>query len=169
MFFLGYDISGLIFFLKILGAFLSTFFFIGIIISYRGLSEVARIKAMKRAEHFSLFNEDLVEEDIHQERWNAIKKMFHSNNPSDWKMAVIDADAMLEDIFTHLGFQGVTFGDKLKSATRESFPLIDDAWYVHKIRNNLAHQGFQFQLSERDYHQIYKIYENIFYRTGFIH
>jgi hypothetical protein len=144
-------------------------FFIGIVVSHLGSKEVNRINNIKRKEHFSIIDEqDIIINSKNQERWNHIKNLFHSHNPSDWKLAIIDADSLLDEVFTQYGFSGKTFGDKLKSATKETFPLLDEAWYVHKMRNNLAHKGSQFYLSERDSYQIFKIYENIFYSLGVI-
>ena len=34
-------------------------------------------------------------------RWDAVKKKIGSSNPEDWKMAIIEADTIFEDIFRH--------------------------------------------------------------------
>ena len=50
------------------------------------------------------------------ERWIKTLNYLFSQHGSDWKLAVIEADAMLESLMDQLGFKGNSLGDKLKSA-----------------------------------------------------
>jgi hypothetical protein len=108
------------------------------------------------------------------ERWVKTLSYLFSQHPSDWKLAVIEADSMLEALMNQLGFKGENLGEKLKSAANparaggEAFRHLKSAWEVHTIRNRIAHEGASFQLSQHEAKRIIAIYEMIFREFGFI-
>lgn len=83
------------------------------------------------------------------ERWQDVLLHINSENPNDWRLAIIEADIILEEILEHHGFVGKTIGEKLKSANPQSFRSLNDAWEAHKIRNEIAHRGGDFLLTKR--------------------
>ncbi|OGI95779.1 hypothetical protein A2917_00500 [Candidatus Nomurabacteria bacterium RIFCSPLOWO2_01_FULL_42_17] len=103
------------------------------------------------------------------ERWVKTLGYIFSQHISDWKLAIIEADSMLDDLMSQLGFAGETLGDKLKSAaTTEKFHSLTSAWEVHTIRNRIAHEGASFQLSQHEAKRVIALYEQIFREYGFI-
>jgi len=96
------------------------------------------------------------------ERWEKILEYLNSDNPSDWRQAIIEADVMLEELLRTLGYHGDSLGEMLKSAEKEDFLSIDDAWEAHKMRNTIAHAGGDFQLNERETRRIISLFENVF-------
>ena len=69
------------------------------------------------------------------EQWSKTLNYIFSQHSSDWKLAIIEADSMLEILLDQLGFKGESLGDKLKSANQENFPYLTIAWEVHTVRN----------------------------------
>lgn len=102
------------------------------------------------------------------EQWMSVKKAIQSEDPSLWRMAIIEADTMLEDLITSMGYQGETFGEKLKVIPRGDAPWLDAAWEVHRLRNILAHEGSRYALHHREAYRAYKIYESILYDSGYL-
>lgn len=102
------------------------------------------------------------------EKWIKTLNYVFSQHPSDWKLAIIEADAMLEVLLGQLGFRGATLGDKLKMANQDKFRNLTFAWEVHTIRNRIAHEGDSFQLSQHEAKRIIALYEQIFREFGFI-
>jgi hypothetical protein len=102
------------------------------------------------------------------ERWVQTLDYLFSQHASDWKLAVIEADSMLETLMDQLGFKGENLGDKLKSATQETFRDLSLAWEVHTIRNKIAHEGTAFEFSQHEAKRVIAIYEQIFRNFGFI-
>jgi hypothetical protein len=43
-------------------------------------------------------------------RWQTILTHFSSSNPNDWRAAIIDADAMLDELVTSMGYTGDGLG-----------------------------------------------------------
>lgn len=101
-------------------------------------------------------------------RWVKTLEYLFSDHASDWKLAVIEADSMLEELITQLGFTGESLGDKLKKITEDKFRSLPSAWEVHTIRNRIAHEGVNFDLSQREAKRVIAIYEHIFRQYGFV-
>jgi hypothetical protein len=92
-------------------------------------------------------------------RYAIIKGYMSSNSEALWRIGILEADNMLLDILKKKGYQGETVSDMLKEA---SFKTIDMAWDAHKIRNRVAHEGSDFELTEREAKRAFILYESVF-------
>ncbi|MFA6353374.1 MAG: hypothetical protein WCW93_00330 [Candidatus Paceibacterota bacterium] len=102
------------------------------------------------------------------ERWSKTLSYLFSQHASDWKLAIIEADSMLENLMDQLGFRGETLGERLKLANQDNFPNLTIAWEVHTVRNRIAHEGLAFELSQHEAKRVIALYERIFHEYGFI-
>ena len=102
------------------------------------------------------------------QQWIKTLGFLFSEHQSDWKLAVIEADNLLESLMDQLGFKGESLGDKLKSATQDKFKNLTHAWEVHTIRNRIAHEGISFELSHHEAKRVIALYEQIFREFGYI-
>lgn len=75
--------------------------------------------------------------------WREVSEKISSSNPADWNLAVIKADAILDEVLKGMGIPGVTFGDRLKQLDRSRLSTLDGAWEAHKLRNRIAHESAQ--------------------------
>jgi len=96
------------------------------------------------------------------ERWQKVLDYMNSDKPSDWRLAVLEADVMLEELLNSLKLHGDSVGEMLKSADRNEFSTLDDAWEAHKVRNSVAHSTESFQLNERETHRAVALFEKVF-------
>ncbi|MDB5255123.1 MAG: protein of unknown function with transrane region [Candidatus Nomurabacteria bacterium] len=94
--------------------------------------------------------------------WKHIRERLLGDNPSDWKLAVIEADIYMDRCLDDNGFHGDTTGDKLKQVTPDRLPSVQIAWEVHKIRNRIAHDGAAFVLTMPEARRLLSYYEIIF-------
>lgn len=101
-------------------------------------------------------------------RWSKTLNYLFSQHSSDWKLSIIEADSILESLLKDLGFAGETVGDRLKSASQETFRELTPAWEVHTIRNRIAHEGLSFELSHHEAKRVIALYEQIFHAYGYI-
>jgi|SRR3989344_769524 len=81
-------------------------------------------------------------------RWQHIESLANGASVSEWREAIIEADIMLDDMLMRQGYVGDGVGEKLKAAEPENFGTLQDAWEAHKVRNQIAHEGSAFNLSE---------------------
>jgi hypothetical protein len=96
------------------------------------------------------------------EIWNSIRSKLLSDNPSDWRLAIIEADIYLDKSLDQKGFYGDTLGDKLKQLTPERLPSVQIAWEAHKVRNRIAHDGSDFVLTMPESRRVLSYYEIVF-------
>lgn len=95
-------------------------------------------------------------------RWEHIKALAAGASASEWREAIIEADILLDEVLTERGYVGEALGEKLKTADRSSFRTLDEAWEAHKVRNDIAHRGSEFQLSEMVARRTISRYEAVF-------
>lgn len=74
-----------------------------------------------------------------EKQWLQTKKRLESQNAADWKLAVIEAESLLEEVLARLGFGGESFGERLKKVTKEQLPSLEDLVRAHETRNNIIH------------------------------
>ena len=72
-------------------------------------------------------------------QWNKIAKRMETDKEVEFKLAVIEADSLLDDILKKMGYKGETMGDRLKQLNSVILPNLDQIWEAHKIRNNVVH------------------------------
>ena len=101
-------------------------------------------------------------------RWQVILTHFASANPNDWRAAIIDADTMLDELVTSLGYTGQGLGEKLTSIRLNDFPTLQNAWEAHKVRNIIAHEGANYNLTERQKEITRRNFEAVFRDSGII-
>jgi len=101
--------------------------------------------------------EDLVEFAVYRpfgvkrtfKQWAKITKRLETGKEAECKLAVIEADSLLNDIFKKMGYSGETIGEILKQLDSTTLPNIEQIWEAHKIRNNVVHDpDYRFTLDE---------------------
>ncbi len=98
-----------------------------------------------------------LDKDVFIKRWKAIEESSLGNDTSS-KLAILEADNLLDEIFKNMGFGGSTMGERLKAACYR-YPSLTDVWEAHKIRNLIAHENYQL------YPKTAKRAINIFYHA----
>jgi len=104
----------------------------------------------------------------HGARWRDVMHHVNSENPNDWRQAILEADIMLEDAITSRGYTGDGVGEKMKQVQRGDINTIDDAWEAHKVRNRIAHEGSDLELNQREARRAIGLYENVFRELAYI-
>jgi hypothetical protein len=141
---------------------LSVFFLIVIVYCVENLKRIRR----KEQEIYNTKVEPIIEEHqagdtILAKRWESIKQHISSENPNDWRQAIMDADIILEDLLTKMGYRGESIGEKLKRVERGDFATLDQAWEAHKIRNQIAHEA-GFSLNHVQAKRAVDLYRQVF-------
>jgi hypothetical protein len=101
------------------------------------------------------------EQSARTKKWQRVVDHVESENPNDWRLAILEADILLDELLTNMHAEGDTLGEKLKSMTSAEMPSIQLAWEGHKVRNQIAHEGANFSLSQREARRIVLLYERV--------
>jgi len=150
---------------SIIAFILSAIFIIGIVYSYIRFNQLSEIEVNQLLDAEKLWQQKHGSGEGGGE-WQSIVSHLDSSNPNDWKLAIIEADIMLERVLDDAGFAGNTVGDKLKSASPTNFTTLQDAWDAHIIRNKIAHQGEDFVLTQRIAKEALTKYRRVFDEFG---
>lgn len=127
-----------------------------------------RTKQMHKEEH-EQFREETVRvrgENKGDMRWKRIVGLVASDNPTEWRHGVIEADVLLDEVLTEKGYVGDTLGEKLKNISRDSLRSLNAAWEAHKVRNEIAHSGSDFILTQREARRAIDNYRQVFDELG---
>jgi len=90
--------------------------------------------------------------------WAKITARLETGLESEAKLAVIEADSMLDDILKRMGFGGETLGERLERLTVATLPNLEQIWEAHKIRNNIVHDP-DYRLTLDEARKVLGIYE----------
>lgn len=95
-----------------------------------------------------------------QKRWDKVKDRLEDENPSQYKVAIIEADAIAEEILNGIGYKGANMSEKLEQVGEfqldEHLELLRGA---HKIRNQIVHQ-VDFAIDKRMAAAVIGVYGN---------
>ncbi|MCK4386511.1 MAG: hypothetical protein KAV41_00285 [Candidatus Pacebacteria bacterium] len=135
------------------------------------LRQKMKIVLKKDAEVFDTIISPTVEEKgqpIRNKRWERILEYINSASPSEWRLAILDADVVLDEMMDKAGYRGEGLGEKLKQVEKSDFNTINNAWEAHKIRNMIAHEGSDVILTKRTAKKAIDLYRQVFEEFKYI-
>ncbi len=89
-------------------------------------------------------------------RWTQIRET-SKQSIMGAKLAILEADTLLDSGLKSMMMPGDTLGERLKVACYK-YPKLRDVWWAHKLRNSLAHES-TFQISTRQAEQAMNEFE----------
>ncbi len=101
-------------------------------------------------------------------RWVQIEKNMQSHNVSEWRFAILEADILLYDMLSQMGYEGNSIGEILKNVDKANFVTLDDAWKAHRIRNIIAHEGANYELSRDEAERTIRLFKRVFDEFYFV-
>lgn len=93
--------------------------------------------------------------------WAKIQQRLRSQDEAEHKLAIIEADSMLEETLKRLGILGQTLQERLSNLTPTIIPNLNDVIEAHQTRDSIVHDP-NFQLSLRDAQKTLDIFEEAF-------
>lgn len=82
-------------------------------------------------------------------RWEKILARLEGGNPSQYKVAVLEADAFADEILAGIGYKGATMGEKLDSIRVSQMETKSALSEAHFVRNRVVHEA-DFVLSREE-------------------
>jgi len=74
-----------------------------------------------------------------KKRWQEIEELLNKSSEMSYKLAVMEADKLLDHILKSMFFSGSTLGERLKVACYK-YEKLRAVWWAHKVRNQLVHE-----------------------------
>lgn len=163
-----FDLNSFVLYLKFAGVVLTVLAFAGIVYLIKRLGEVRKAES----EMLKLRPEKSAEEGgskpAGDRSWERIMEHISSEGESDWKLAILEADIMLSNMLTAMGYRGDSIGEQLKQIEKSDFLTLDNAWEAHKIRNRIAHEGQSYAMSQHEARRVIELYRSVFEEFHYI-
>lgn len=93
--------------------------------------------------------------------WTKIMARLDTGLESEYKLAVIEADSILDDILKRMQYGGASLGERLEKITVATIPNIEAVWGAHKTRNNIVHDP-DYKLSLDEAKKVLDVYVETF-------
>ncbi|MEK7554971.1 MAG: hypothetical protein AAB518_03240 [Patescibacteria group bacterium] len=88
-------------------------------------------------------------DELFLEHWERIFKSFSAGSADSLKLAVIDADKLVDDTLKRFGLQGEHMADRLEKIGRNELRTLDQLWAAHRLRNEIVHTpGYALDLEK---------------------
>jgi hypothetical protein len=95
-----------------------------------------------------------------QKRWKMVKERLESDSPSQYKVAIIEADAIAEEILNGIGYKGANMSEKLEQVGEAHIDdHLESLKGAHQIRNQIVHE-LDFAIDKRMAQAVVGVYEN---------
>jgi hypothetical protein len=129
-----------------------------------------RIYEVKKEERAKLEKTHIAidDEPYRNPQWDVVLKHLESDEQSDWRLAIIEADNMLDAMVKKMGYEGENLGERLKAVEKVDFKSLDSAWDAHKMRNQIVHEGVGFEVTQDDAARVIALYEKVFREFKYI-
>lgn len=72
-------------------------------------------------------------------QWNKIAGRLKAGIESEYKLAIIEADDLMDASLKKMGYVGQTLEEKLGKLTSATLPSIEQVYEVHRLRNDIVH------------------------------
>lgn len=93
--------------------------------------------------------------------WDKVKRRLETGVESEWKLAIMEADDLLDEVLNKMGYTGESVPEKLDKVTVTILPSIDGVRGAHQIRDNIVHDP-DFRLPIEKAKDVIKVYEKAF-------
>lgn len=91
-------------------------------------------------------------------KWQKIKKRLKKDNEAEYKLALIEADKMLDDILKKMGYGEESLNDKLKRLTSSHVSNLEDLLKANEICQNVIRDP-DYKLNKEKAEEIISIFE----------
>ncbi len=87
--------------------------------------------------------------EVFRERWQSVIKRVNLASPESMRLAIIEADGVVDAILKDIGISGEHMADRLMRIAPESLLSLNRLWRAHRLRNELVHTpGFAISAEE---------------------
>lgn len=95
---------------------------------------------------------------IYAPKWAKIKKRLESKIEAEVKLAILEADNLLDDLLKREGYSGQTLEEKLEKLTKEILPNIEELKEAIKVKKAIVEDP-SFKLDFEEASKVISIYE----------
>ncbi len=102
--------------------------------------------------------EMIKKKNILRAKWQAVRAKIESKNESDYKVAIIEADNIIDDLISRMGYGGENMSERLDNINPGQIENIEDLRIAHEARNRIIHDE-NFKLNKEQAERIIGYFE----------
>lgn len=93
--------------------------------------------------------------------WERLVKRLEKGKESEYRMAIVEVDALLRETLEKMGYKGQTIKDLLDQVDSKTLPNIEKIREAHNFRNTIVHDP-SYELSLEETKKVIGVYEQTF-------
>jgi hypothetical protein len=95
-----------------------------------------------------------------RKRWNKIENRLKTGNVSQFKVAVIEADKIIDDILKGVGYKGENMAERIEKIMPAHLDDVEKLQWAHEVRNQIIHDE-TFEIDQKKAEELLGIYEKV--------
>lgn len=99
--------------------------------------------------------------------WRQIQARLQASEQNQWKLAILEADHMLNEILKMSGYLGKDLEDKLELITPAQLSNVEEVQKAHQVRGKIA-QDPAFAISREEALEVIEVYKKSFVELNLI-
>ena len=101
-------------------------------------------------------------------RWQKIMRRLDTGVEAEYKLSIIEADSLLDDMLKKMNLPGETVDDRIQRITPLMISNVDELKTAHQIRNSLIYDP-DYRLSASEAKRVLLIYQRTFEELDLFH
>ena len=94
-------------------------------------------------------------------RWLRIMKRLDTGNESEFKLSIIEADGLLDDMLKKMNLPGATVDDRIQKVTSLMISNVTELKSAHQIRNSVVYDP-DYRISSSEAKRVLLVYQRTF-------
>lgn len=94
-----------------------------------------------------------------RKKWDKIRAEIKKEDESSYKVAIISADNIIDDLIKRMGYKGANMGERLAGINPGQIDNIKELQQAHEIRNRIIHEE-NFKLNKDQIEEVMGYYES---------
>lgn len=96
-----------------------------------------------------------------EERWRGIERRLESDNPSQYKVAVLEADQFADEVLRESGYDGANMGERLSGIEPGQLASYEALKSAHEMRNRIVREQ-NFAIDREEARDLLDQYKKLF-------
>jgi len=82
---------------------------------------------------------EIIQDPAILKHWDAIEEKASVGTPDNLRLAIIEADSLVDSFLRKVGYEGDHMADRLSQISSHEVKSLDSLWDAHRLRNILVH------------------------------
>lgn len=101
-------------------------------------------------------------------RWQRIMRRLDTGNESEYKLSIIEADGLLDDMLKKMNLKGETVDDRIQKITPLMIANVEELKTAHLVRNSIVYDP-DYRLSASEAKRVLLVYQRTFEELDLFH